>query len=199
MEKHEEILQKVTELYMKFGIKSVTMNDVARELGISKKTLYHCVKDKKDLVKKVIDAKNNKLGERITKIFESGINAIEVTLAISNFISNHLKSFPPTVEYDLKKYYPKIYKEVNNQRRTNMNNAIIANIKKGIDEGLFRKDLKPDIIAKIQIHRMEASGDDFFSELGNYSIDQLFKEVITYHLRGICSQKGIDFLEKNKL
>ncbi len=199
MEKHEEILQKVTELYMKFGIKSVTMNDVARELGISKKTLYHCVKDKEDLVKKVMNAKHNKLGEQITKVFESNLNAIEVTLGVSTFISNHLKSFPPTVEYDLKKYYPKIHKNLNNIRRTNMSNAIVANMKKGIEEGLFRKDLIPEIIAKIQIHRMEAPEDDFFSELGNFTIEQLFKEVITYHLRGICSQKGIDFLEKNKL
>jgi len=197
MEKINEILQKVTELYMKFGIKSVTMNDVARELGVSKKTLYNCVKDKEELVKKVIDAKNKKLAERIKEIFESNMNAIEVTLAVSNFISNHVKRMPPTVEYDLKKYYPKIYKEQNELSRANMNNAIVANMKRGIEEGLFRKNLIPEIIAKIQIHRMEASKDEFFSEFENYTIDELFKEVITYHLRGICSPKGLEFLEKN--
>ncbi len=196
MKKQEDILLKVTELYMKFGIKSITMNDVAKELGISKKTLYLYVKDKEDLVQQVVSSKIDSVSKKIKFIFESDINAIEITLAVSQFISNHMKTYPPTVEYDLKKYYPQIYKEQSEIKQARMYDAVVANMKKGISEGLFRKDLIPEVIAKIQIQRMEASKEDFLTGLEQYSIDQLFNEVITYHLRGICSQKGIDFLEK---
>ncbi len=198
MEKREEILKKVTELYMKYGIRSVTMNDVSRELGISKKTLYLHVKDKEDLVRKVIFSNQKNMIECISLIWKKNLNSIEITIEIGNFITNHLKNIPSTVEYDLAKYYPQIYKDISAIRRQEMCNLIIRNINKGIKEGLFRADLKPDIVALVQIHRMETLKDEIFKGIEKYTLEEALHEILIYHLRGICSTKGIEFLE-NKL
>lgn len=195
MEKQEEILLKVSELYMRYGIKSVTMDDVAQKLAISKKTLYQHVKDKQDLVTKVVETKKLFVEKRIKSIVDSDLNAIEITLKISEFLANHMKSYPPTFEYDLKKYYPTVFSKHSKARRKNVFNTLLSVLNKGIKEGLFRDDLIPEIIAKIQVQRIESNNEDTFRDIGNYSIDEILNQVFTYHLRGICSKKGLEYLD----
>ena len=194
----EILLEKVRELYLKYGIRSVTMNDVARELGISKKTLYVHFEDKKDLVTKIVFSEFDKIKEQIKNISKQNKNAIEISLEISRFIVNMRTTYSPTLEYDLKKYYPEISKKVHDTQRKKMYKSIIENQKKGIKEGLFRKDLIPEIIANIQVTRMELITESDFKEMKQYTIKQILSEVFKYHLYGICSQKGLDYLKKMK-
>ena len=105
-EELENILGKVRELYMKYGIKSITMDDVARELAISKKTLYQYVTDKDDLVGKFIDNEIEIRQVQICKCFRVGYNAIEELFEIAAFMNKLMREQNPATEYDLKKYYP---------------------------------------------------------------------------------------------
>lgn len=196
-EELKNILLKVRELYMKYGIKSITMDDVARELGISKKTLYQYVIDKDDLVGKFIDNEIALRMEGICKCFRIGLNAIEELFEISIFMNRLMRDQNPATEYDLKKYYPQHFQKTLKARREGIYNYILLNLKKGINEGLYRKEMNREIIAKLYLSRTEDNShlnDMFTTE--EFTSMKLFVEILTYHIRGIATEKGIIVLEK---
>lgn len=197
-EELKKILEKVSELYIKYGIKSITMDDVASHLSISKKTLYKYVSDKDDLVGKVIDIQIEVLRSEMECKCNTGLNAIEELLIVSKMINYKMKNMNPGTVYDLKKYYPEHYTRLLNARREKMHSNIINNIRKGKEEGLYRNDLDENIIAKLQISRIENIIDSDFFSVEEFTSDKFFQEIFVYHIRGIANEKGIDFLE-NKL
>ena len=192
----ENILEKVGELYNKYGIKSVTMDDVARELGMSKKTLYQYIENKNDLVSKVLDYHLFEKNCSFKEISEKNLNAIEELLEVGVQIIKSIKDYNASTEYDLKKYYPELFKKLHTVRKERMFESIIKNIQKGKKEGLFRDDLDEEIITKMQTSRfLNMSSDEFFDQ------DEIFKpkyilELFIYHIRGIANKKGIETLEK---
>lgn len=195
-EELKNILLKVRELYMKYGIKSITMDDVARELGISKKTLYQYVTDKDDLVGKFIDNEINIRQEEICKCFRIGLNAIEELFEISAFMQKLMRDQNPATEHDLKKYYPHHYQKTQKARREGVYNYILMNLKKGIKEGLYRKDMNIEIIARLYLSRAENTHLNELFSSEEFSSVKLFVELLTYHIRGIATEKGILMLEK---
>ena len=192
----KNILSKVRELYMKYGIKSITMDDVARELGISKKTLYQYVTDKDDLVGKFIDNEISTRHEEICKCFRIGFNAIEELFEISMFMNRMMRSQNSATEHDLKKYYPVHYEKTLKARREGIYNYILLNLKKGINEGLYRKELNKEVIAKLYLWRSENAHLDELFTVEEFTSTKLFIELLTYHVRGIATEKGILVLEK---
>jgi TetR/AcrR family transcriptional regulator, cholesterol catabolism regulator len=195
-EKVNEILQKVSELYFKYGIKSVTMDDVARELGISKKTLYEYFIDKNDLVSKFLEFHIKKIRCVFEEEKEDDGNAIDHLLFISKIMRNFLQEMNPSVHYDLQKYYPAIFKSLFEYKRNNMLDSVKQNIIRGMKEGVYRKDLNPEIIAHIYVNRVEGSMDADFLKTNDFTSSELFSEMFTYHIRGISSKKGIEYFEK---
>jgi TetR/AcrR family transcriptional regulator, cholesterol catabolism regulator len=195
-EELKNILLKVRELYMKYGIKSITMDDVARELGISKKTLYQYVIDKDDLVGKFIDNEIALRQAQICKCFGTGLNAIEELFEISVFMNRLTRDQNPVTDYDLKKYYPQHYQKTLTARREGIFNYILLNLKKGVKEGLYRSEMNKEIIAKLYLSRAENTHlSDLFSKEEFTSI-KIFTELLSYHIRGIATEKGINILEK---
>lgn len=192
----KNILSKVGELYKKYGIKSITMDDVARELGISKKTLYQYVTDKDDLVGKIIDNEISLRHEEICKCFRIGYNAIEELFEISMFMNRMIRSQNSATEHDLKKYYPVHYEKTLKARREGIYNYILLNLKKGINEGLYRKELNKEVIAKLYLWRSENAHLDELFTVEEFTSTKLFIELLTYHVRGIATEKGILVLEK---
>jgi AcrR family transcriptional regulator len=191
----EHIISKVREMYAKYGIKSVTMDDVARNLGISKKTLYKHVSDKNDLVDKVIDYEIEQLKKGMSCAEKEKYNAIEELLIVSKILNSKMKEVNLSTIYDLRKYYPLQYEKLTKARREKMKESVIKNIKKGQEEGLYRNDLNPSIIARLQISRVESFIDNDIFTIEEMSSEGFFKEVFIYHIRGIANQKGIEFLE----
>ncbi len=192
----ENILQRVSELYNKYGIKSVTMDDVARELGISKKTLYQYVINKNDLVAKVLDYMLAKGDCDMKKLHEKDLNAIEELLEVGVHIIKTTKDYNPSTEYDLKKYYPDLYKKMYNIRKEKMYAAVLRNIQTGKKEGLFREDLDDEIIAKMQTSRFLNMGTDEVINPEDMFKPKYILELFIYHIRGIANEKGINVLEK---
>jgi TetR/AcrR family transcriptional regulator, cholesterol catabolism regulator len=192
----QKILSKVRELYRKYGIKSITMDDVARELAISKKTLYQFVSDKDDLVGKYIDYEIDLRQEEICKCFNTGFNAIEELFEISVFMNKMMKDQNPVTEHDLRKYYPHHYIKTVNTRRDRMYNYILLNLKKGKGEGLYRDDMSEEVIAKLYLSRSENIHTNELFTVEEFTSIRLFTELLTYHIRGIATEKGITVLEK---
>lgn len=192
----KSILIKVRELYMKYGIKSITMDDVAREMSISKKTLYQFVTDKEDLVGKFIDNEIAIRKEEICKCFRIGLNAIEELFEISIFMNKMMRDQNPATEYDLKKYYPHDHQKIVKTRREGIYSYILLNLKKGKKEGLYRKELNDEIIAKLYLSRSESIHINDIFTVEEFTSFRLFVELLTYHVRGIATEKGITVLEK---
>jgi len=195
-EELKNILLKARELYMKYGIKSITMDDVARELGISKKTLYQYVTDKDDLVGKFVDNEISMRQEEICKCFRIGYNAIEELFEISIFMNKLMRNQNSATEYDLKKYYPVHFEKTIKARREGIFNYILVNLKKGINEGLYRKEMNQEVIAKLYLWRSENTHFDELFTIEEFTSIKLFVELINYHVRGIATEKGIMILEK---
>lgn len=194
-EKEFYIIEKARELFMKYGIKSVSMDDISQQLGISKKTLYQYFKDKADLVFKVVNFFNCEHDKVMKEVIQSNLNAIEILLLVSKHTLDLLKSLHPPLLFDLRKYYPEITRDLILSKKSDVFDKIKNNLLKGIEEGLYRSDLNPDIIASLYIKRI----DDVFFEKDFYAQDypqhEVFKQLFIYHLRGIVSPKGLKYLE----
>jgi TetR/AcrR family transcriptional regulator, cholesterol catabolism regulator len=197
-EELKNILLKVREWYMKYGIKSMTMDDVARELGISKKTLYQYVSDKDDLVGKFVDNEIAIRQEQICNCFRVGFNAIEELINISLFMNKLMREQNPATEHDLRKYYPNHYQKIVKTRREGIFNYILLNLKKGQEEELYRKEMNNEIIAKLYLLRTESIHSNDIFTIEEFTSIKFFMELLTYHIRGIATEKGINVLE-NKI
>jgi TetR/AcrR family transcriptional regulator, cholesterol catabolism regulator len=192
----KNILLKVRELYMMYGIKSITMDDVSRELGVSKKTLYQFVTDKDDLVGKFIDNEIAIRQEEICKCFRTGLNAIDELFEISIFMNKIMRNQNPATEYDLKKYYPEHFQKIVKARREGIYRYILTNLENGKKEGLYRDDLNNEIIARLYLSRAESIHTNDMFTIEEFTSHELFMELIKYHVRGIATQKGIGVLEQ---
>lgn len=172
------------------------MDDVAKELGISKKTLYQFVTDKDDLVGKFVDNEINHRQDEICDCFKSGFNAIEELFEISIFMNKMIREQSPATEYDLRKYYPHHYQKMVEVRREGMYNYILLNLKKGKEEKLYREEMNEEVIAKLYLARAE---NIYFNELftvEEFTSVRLFTELLNYHIRGIATEEGIIVLEE---
>ncbi|MGC9343456.1 MAG: TetR/AcrR family transcriptional regulator [Bacteroidales bacterium] len=198
MEKPEEIYLKVHEMYKKYGVKSVTMDDVSRELGISKKTLYTMVKDKKELVEKVMEHEFENVKTCFKEVFEKeGINAIEQLFEVNYFMRNLLKYYSPSLDYDLRKYYPELFRKMNEWKQEEMYDSVLTNMKKGKSEGIYRDDLNEELIAKLYVTRIMHAHESAIISIEDFIAPEAYKQYFVYHIRGIANEKGIQILEKN--
>jgi len=190
------IIKNAGGLYLKFGIKSVTLDYVAQELGISKKTLYQFFKNKADLISQVVDYY---LENPVFDLNDSKHgNAIDRYFILRKHIIGILKYYNNNQEFELKKLYPKLYRKVQKYKRERIYINTVENLKDGMDSGLYRSDLDVEIIAKLQVGRMLLTlnpeyGIFTVTELSNI---ELYDKVMEYHMYSICTEEGIRYFQK---
>lgn len=187
------ILQKVTALFFKYGIKSVTMDDIARELGMSKKTLYQFFENKNDLLTQIMGIESQRDEETTCFVMKNSENAVD---ELMGFAKHGLAEFAkvkssPTIVYDLQKYYREIWVEF----ETGMNQRIYEgtknNIERGKNEGLYRLEIDADVVAKLYVRQMMAIIDEDIFPSKSYDKVRLFQQYLIYHIYGIATPKGI--------
>jgi len=191
------ILIKAESLFLRYGIKSVSMDDIARELGISKKTLYQSVENKKDLLMQVIQAHVTAELEAMTTIQTEAADAIDEMLRVTQYVLPTLRQMSPTVVYDMQKYYQEVWQLIEAYHNEHIFSMIKTNLQRGISEGVYRDDFNADIVAKLYVGKTMLVVDEDLFPLKNYNKENLFKEYIKYHIRGIASAKGLKLLEKH--
>ncbi|MFH0894264.1 MAG: TetR/AcrR family transcriptional regulator [Bacteroidota bacterium] len=196
-EKPNQIIEKVTPLFMRYGIRSVSMDDISRELGISKKTLYQHFEDKTELVKQALAKYLVGMGLQFKEIVSSKKNSIEMLFEISQYLGKLLKDLNPSIIYDLQKYYPEVMGLLDEHKHKHVYNNVKANLIKGMEEGFYRKDLNPEIIAKLYVSRMDISVDPAVLNVEGHNLSEVYDELFRYHIRGIASKKGLEYFEKN--
>ncbi|MBI5217796.1 MAG: TetR/AcrR family transcriptional regulator [Bacteroidia bacterium] len=197
-EKLENIINVSAMLFMKYGIRSISMDDIAREMGMSKKTLYLHVDNKTDLVKKILDYDLCRHFSEKGCCTAKGLNAIDILLEVSKEISKNFHDFNPSVNYDLQKYYPELYHDFIKKKRDALFIDIRKNIEQGIAEGIYRNDLNVDLIARLYLKKLEDIHDPDFMPTNQFTFKNIFEVMFESHIRGIANKKGISYLEKQK-
>lgn len=196
-----KIIEKATEMYLTLGFKSVTMDDIASEMGISKKTIYHHFENKNDLVKAVTLSLFETISCGIDEIMTLDKNPIEELFIIKDFVMKNLKNESTSPIYQLQKYYPQIHKTLMSRQFEKMGDCVIDNLRKGIEQGLFRNDINLELIGRFYFAGMTSIKDaELFNPI-QFSTKEVQETYLEYHLRGITTIKGVVVLEhllKNK-
>jgi hypothetical protein len=196
-QKYENLIRSCFELFMRFGIKSLTMEDLSKKLGISKKTLYLNVKDKKELVKKgmFLHLKEKK-SEMESFLFESE-NAIDELVGFTRLASSRLSDLHAYVVFDIKKYHYDAWELMEDYKENFVRKSVLNNINRGVQEEIYRKNLNPEIITSLYMVMLDGlcSAEDNFDNL--YALKSLYLEMVSYHVRGIANDKGLDLLRQS--
>ena len=190
----ELILEKTRELFLTIGFKSVTMDQIASELGISKKTIYNFFENKTELVNATTNYMFESISKGVTEIKKTSDDPISELYAINLFLTKYLKNESTSPLYQLEKYYPLIHKAINKKQFEFITKSTIQSLENGIQLGLFRKDIKIDFISRLYFKGMIGIRDleTFPSKL--YDPLSLKIDFIEYHLRAIVTDKGLSKL-----
>ena len=191
----QKIIEKSTELFLNLGFKSVTMDEIASALGVSKKTIYKYFNNKTDLVNAVTNHVFDSISCGIDHICHLNMNPIDELFSIKRFVMEHLKDEKSSPQYQLQKYYPKIFLSLKKKQFEVMQECVIDNLKKGIELGLYRPNIDLEFISRIYFNGLTGIKDNDMFPLKNYSMKTLLNFYYEYHLRGICTAKGINQLE----
>lgn len=195
-EQQEKWLKRVEELFLRFGIKSITMDDVARELGISKKTLYQFVESKDDLVQKMLTRHIEQEKTTCMMLFGAAAHALEEMYIVIEGDTQQLKQMKSNVIHDLQRYHRDAWEKVSEYQRGFLYQVVHNNLERGIREGLYRSDFDIDIVTKLYINgSLQLFNEDVFPHT-HYNYEQVFREYMMHYLYGIVTEKGLAFLKK---
>lgn len=184
------ILEKATELFTRKGIRGVTMDDVAKQLSISKKTLYQYFGDKDDLVETVVKLQIAMTQQNLKIFQEQAINAVDEMILILEFINQFFSKRNPTAFHDLQKYHPNAWKHFLNHKNNFLRKSIEDNLKWGLKEGLYRKDIDIRIISRLRMEQVEAVFNDDIFPTPDFNLSEVHVHSMKFYMYGITSIKG---------
>ncbi len=192
----ERITEQASDMFLRSGIKAITMDDISRELGISKRTIYEIFKDKDELLRECLAYVDKKYEREHELIALESENTISEVFSMMKLGIYAIKTISPLFFSDLKKYHFKIFKEVLQVNQKKQINNTHTLLKKGINQGVFRKDIDLEIVSILLNEQLTLiSNENVFPER-KFSRVVVFENVLINFFRGIATQKGIDLIEQ---
>lgn len=192
MELREKIVEEAGKLFIELGTRQVTMDTIAQTMGISKRTIYENFKDKNDLLSSFLTYAFNEYKKQAINILRESKNVIEALFKFGEFNQISMKKINPCFFDDMKKYHPEVFTKVMNDGNIRNYEVTYTILKKGINEGSFRKEIDIDI-ANLFIHHMM----EFFHKMDterNFDPKKIWQTVHLPYLRGICTEKGQELI-----
>lgn len=189
----EKIISKATDMFLKLGFKSVTMDDIACEMCISKKTIYKYFHNKEVLIEEGTEIIHNKIHATMNEIISRKYNAIEENFEMRKMFKEMFQSFDHSPAYQLKKHYPEIYDKMMAIEIENCNKMFSQNIIKGIENGLYRPETDVGAATQFYYTLIFSINENTLLEKEAY---QLEGKALEYHTRAIATAKGLQELEK---
>lgn len=198
MEPKERILVKAHELFNRYGIRSVSMDDIAAQVGMSKKTLYQYYVDKEELVSAVFTAimEDNRckcIGDQ-----EQSDNAIHEVFLAFDWVQQMFSEMNPAILFDMKKYHPVTYSKFRAYQDTFLYGMIRANLERGIEEGLYREDIDVDILTRYRNHSIMLVFDPDVFPSNRTQLVHIEYQLLEHFLYGLATPKGDKLIEKYK-
>ena len=194
----DRIIAGGEELFLTAGIKSVTMDDIARHLGMSKKTIYQFFKDKNELVIALVKKKIAEDEAQMNEIISRSANVIEEMINMMKCSEEIVSRINPIVIHDMKKYHPDAWKQFQNFKAGVLVHTMEELLAKGIKQGYIRPEIDVKIIARMRVNQVELGFNTNIypvSEFNAWTVQQQFNEHFNY---GICTLKGYKLLNQYK-
>ena len=198
MKTEDRIIQAAGDLFFRHGIKSITMDEIATHLGISKKTIYQFFNDKNAIVEGLTDLEMDHQQEEMETVRASSVNAVDEIFKIMNCVSRTFIRINANVFYDMQKYHPSSWQRFHDFKEMKMMGFVEENLKSGIREDLYRKDINVKIMAK---YRMEQVGMAFNPTIfppDKYNIKDVQMILLDHFVHGITTLKGHKLINKYK-
>jgi len=192
----ERILDGAATLFKTYGIKSVTMDQLASHLGISKRTIYENFTDKDELLTGVLTMMTEKQKILTQRIIDESENAIVAIFRILEISRNHLQDLSPAFFADIKKYHNDFLNMNSGKCEMPDYRNNIRVVIKGMEEGLFRKDINPELVNRCLYSLGKSTMDSDLYPLELFSLRDIVKNVYINYLRGISTAKGIDLIDR---
>ncbi len=190
----KSIVVTSTELFLTLGFKSVTMDDIAEEMKISKKTIYTFFANKEALVQSVVFSVYSYITTNLTQIREKASNPISELYEVKMFIMHQLKGEKTSPQHQLRKYYPNIHKELQKKQFDFMTKSVKKSLTKGVEMKLFRPSIDIDFISRMYFNGMVGIKNVDMFPIEKYSPEQLMENYLDYHLRAIVTDNGMKLL-----
>jgi TetR/AcrR family transcriptional regulator, cholesterol catabolism regulator len=194
----EKILQGAVELFMKYGLRSISMDDIARHLTVSKKTLYQHFADKEDLITVVLSTHIEDSQRQYEGITRSSHNAIEELAQISQCLRKDMADTNPSVLFDLQKFHPRAWEVWISHKNKFIRESVVRNIKQGIEEGYFRPEVNPEVLAAIRIELISMGFDQTLFPQSTFSLAEVQSQIFDHFVYGLCTDKGKKLYQKHK-
>jgi TetR/AcrR family transcriptional regulator, cholesterol catabolism regulator len=192
MEVHEKIIEEAGKLFVKNGVRQVTMDLIAQSLGISKRTIYENFRDKNDLLRIVLTVGAIEHKKKMLEIMKDAPNVIEALFRFGEFNRRFFENVNPLFFEEIEKYHPNIFTEIVQNDQLKNSDISYTLLKRGVNEGIFVKTIDIDI-ANLFIHNVM---DSFQTQKKAQKIEhkKIWISVFLPYLKGICTQKGIELL-----
>lgn len=198
LETREKILEGVEALFMKYGVRSVTMDDIARHLAISKKTLYQHFADKDDLVYKMSESFLERTFRQYEAIARDSKNSIEELSKISVCMKHDMEHLNPSMLFDLQKYHPKAWNLWIDHKTKVITESVIRNIRQGVDDGYFRPEINPEVMAITRLILIENAFDARMFPRDKFNFADVQSQLFEFFVHGLCTEKGKKLYQKYK-
>jgi len=190
MDVKERILGKAADLFLRYGIRSITMDEIATQLGISKKTIYQFFTDKDDMVSAVIDQEIRKNEEECVLFRQQAENAVHQIFMAQESVEEMLKYTNPLMVYDLEKHHPRAFKRLKEFKYQFLYQVLMDNLQWGMEEEVYRPDLQKDIVVKARIEAAFLVFNPDVYPHSRYKVAEVAFELAILFLHSIATDSG---------
>lgn len=198
MKTKDRILQGAQELFFKYGIKSITMDDVAKHLAISKKTIYKYYADKNEVVEAMTTQLMKKNEKEFQAIANESTNVVEEVFTMMNHMSHMFSQMNSNLFYDMQKYHPNSWKLFKDFKEECIERMVEESVKRGISQGLVRSDINSKIVARLRMEQVEMGFNPNAFPPSKFKIIDVQLALLDHFLHGICTLKGHKLINKYK-
>lgn len=186
----QQIIILARKMFFKKGVRSVTLDDLCNELGISKKTVYQYFSNKEELVDEVVSGYMKHHTGLIAEFMSNSQNSIEGFFRTANHVYQIFNSISPATIHETKKYYPQIWKKLQSFKKASIEKVSIINLQNGISEGLYREDINSDMVMRFYLTIVLNMNDEELFPESLHNPGKVYRDFINYHIRSIATEKG---------
>jgi AcrR family transcriptional regulator len=198
MSQTDRILQGAEEIFLTSGIKSVTMDDVAKHLGMSKKTIYNFFKDKNELVVALVNKKMKEDEEQMAEIVSKSNNVIEEMINMMKCSGEIFARINPIVIHDLQKFHPDAWKSFQHFKSEFLVDLLEQLLEKGIRQGFIRNDIDVKILARMRVSQVEMGFNTAIFPHSEFDVWKVQYQMLEHFNYGVCTLKGYKLLNQYK-
>lgn len=198
MEQSERILVKARELFMRLGIRSVSMDDIASHLGMSKKTIYQFFADKDELVDRMMDNELVLMQQDCRHCYVNARDAVDEIFLTMDMIIEQFRHLNPVVLSDLAKFHYRTWQRVEKHKEEFVGKIIADNLERGIQEGLYRPDINVEVMTRYRLGSMMMPFNSDVFPVRKYDLADVSRLLIEHYVYGLATAKGHKLIEKYK-